>query len=167
MITANEIVNKLGLQPHPEGGFFKETYRSAEFISQECLPAEFNGKRNHSTCIYFLLRSEDFSAFHKIHQDEAWHFYEGSPIRLVMISPTGELSEIVIGRNILECEVPQCIVPKHYWFAAKIIEANTFALVGCTVAPGFDFADFVLPKRNELINLFPQHTEIITEFTRE
>lgn len=167
MNSAKAIIDILKLQPHPEGGFFKETYRSEEFISATCLPKVFGGNRNYSTCIYFLLRSEDFSAFHKINQDEAWHFYEGSPIRLVMISPEGILSEIMIGRDIIVGEVPQFIVPKNYWFAAKVILPDTFALVGCTVAPGFDFADFTLPKREELINLFPMHQELIIEFTRE
>lgn len=166
MHTATTIIEKLGLLPHPEGGFFKETYRSDEEISQNALPQYFSGARNHSSCIYFLLRSADFSAFHKINQDEIWHFYEGSTIRLVMISPEGKVTEVTIGRDIVNGEVPQFVVPKHHWFAAKVITTNSFALVGCTVAPGFDFADFVLPTREALIQLFPQHKLLITQFTR-
>ncbi len=165
-MTAQAIIEKLNLQPHPEGGFFRETYRSEEVISQDALPDVFEGNRNHSTAIYFLLPSEDFSAFHKINQEEVWHFYAGTAIKLVMISPEGICSEVIIGNDILNGEVPQFVVPKYYWFAAKVVEKDSFALSGCTVAPGFDFADFVMPTRSELLALFPQHKDVILEFTR-
>jgi len=161
-----DIIQKLQLKPHPEGGFFKETYRSNETIPEDSLPSLFEGTRNYSTCIYYLLRSGDFSAFHKINQDEIWHFYLGSPIKLYVISESGTLSEVIIGSDLSSGQVPQFVVPKHFWFAAKVVEPNNFALVGCTVSPGFDFKDFTLASRENLVELFPQHSNIIEEFTR-
>lgn len=166
MISAKDIIEKLKLQPHPEGGFFRETYRSQESIKPTCLPEIFEGGRNYSTCIYFLLKSNGFSAFHKINQDEIWHFYLGSTLKLVMISEVGMVSEVMIGNDILKGELPQFIVPKNHWFAAKVMDDDGYALVGCTVSPGFDFKDFILPRRDELIALFPQHSKLIKEYTR-
>jgi len=161
-----DIIQKLQLQPHPEGGFFKETYRSNGKIQEDSLPSFFEGNRNYSTCIYYLLRSGDFSAFHKINQDEIWHFYLGSPIKLYIISENGTLSEVIIGSDLYSGQVPQFVVPKHHWFAAIVVEPNNYALVGCTVSPGFDFKDFTLASREILVELFPQHSNIIKEFTR-
>ncbi len=163
--AAESIIKKLELEPHPEGGYFKETYRSEGKILESQLPDVFEGDRNYSTCIYFLLTSETFSAFHKINQEEIWHFYKGETIQLWMISEEGKLSEVRIGNAIENGEVPQFVVPKNYWFAAKVIQLKSYALVGCTVAPGFDFKDFTLPTREELINKFPQHQDLITKLT--
>lgn len=154
------------MEPHPEGGYFKETYRSFGFMEKNTLPTEYSGKRNYSTCIFFLLTSDTYSAFHKINQDEIWHFYAGSPLKLYIISDKGEYSEHFIGNDFSAGQIPQFVVPGGHWFAAKTTEPDNYSFVGCTVSPGFDFADFVLPKRNELIRLFPQHKEIITQFTR-
>lgn len=167
MNALEKLINKLDLQPHPEGGFFKETYRSEELISQACLPNSFDGDRHYCTGIYYLLKSDDFSAFHKVNQDEMWHFYQGDAIELTMISKSGELSTILIGNDITNGEVPQFVVPKHFWFAAKVLKPNSYALAGCTVSPGFDFNDFTLAHRNDLIEKFPQHAEIIESLTRQ
>jgi len=161
-----EIIQKLQLKPHPEGGYFKETYRSDGIISQNALPGFFEGPRNYSTCIYYLLQSGDFSAFHKIHQDEIWHFYQGSPIQLCLITEQGYLTKVIVGTNIISGQIPQFVVPKNCWFAASVIDEDTFSLVGCTVAPGFDFKDFTLASRTNLIEKFPQHSEVIIQFTR-
>ncbi len=160
------IVKELDLKPHPEGGYFKETYRSNGVIKEDSLHSNYGGKRNYSTCIYFLLTSETFSAFHKIKQDEIWHFYAGSPILLHTISETGNHSEFIIGNDLTSGETPQLVVPGDHWFAATVINDNDYALVGCTVAPGFDFNDFVLADREELIRKFPQHQQVITRLTR-
>jgi len=165
MTEAEKIIQRLELEPHPEGGYFKETYRSEGKILENQLPDVFDGDRNYSTCIYFLLTSETFSAFHKINQDEFWHFYKGSAIQLFMISEKGKLSEVIIGNNLENGEVPQFVVPKNYWFAARIIQPESYALVGCTVSPGFDFRDFTLPSRAELLEKFPQHEKVITQLT--
>lgn len=161
-----QLIQQLSLQPHPEGGYFKETYRSAEEIQESCLDTKYIGKRNCSTCIYFMLTSDTFSAFHRINQDEIWHFYQGSSINLYMISPAGELSEVLIGSDILNGEVPQFVVPAGYWFAAKVAEEDSYSLVGCTVSPGFDFRDFELAERDILCNMFPEHVGVIRDFTR-
>lgn len=166
MYSVAELVKQLELKPHPEGGYFKETYRSAGLIPQESLPTEFDGDRNYATGIYYLLQSQDFSAFHRIHQDEMWHFYMGDPLEIIMISEDGELSRIQLGRDLANGEVLQYTVPKHYWFAARVVIPHSYALVGCTVAPGFDFSDFEMADRNELISSFPQHRNDIIALTR-
>ena len=163
----DSLIKALELQPHPEGGYYKETYRSQDIIVKDALPEVFNGHRNHSTGIYCLLESKDFSAFHRINQDEMWHFYKGDALLLTMISEEGELSTIKIGNDIANGEVPQTVVPKGYWFAAKVEQPESYALLGCTVAPGFDFQDFELAERAKLIAKFPQHKDIITTLTRD
>ncbi|MDT7833375.1 cupin domain-containing protein [Flavobacteriaceae bacterium S356] len=164
-MNAMTIIKELGLLEHPEGGYFKETYRSTGEISNVELGQKYKGDRNYSTGIYFLLTSEKFSAFHKINQDEMWHFYKGAPLLLHMISKEGEYTSVIIGNDFDKGEVPQYVVKGGDWFAAEVIGDNTYTLVGCTVAPGFDFADFVLPERKELAKQFPQHQEIITKLT--
>lgn len=166
-MTKEEIIEHFQLEPHPEGGYFKEVYRSKGVILKSALDPSYSGDRNHSTSIYFLLTSDNFSAFHKVNQDESWHFYQGSAIELHMISPKGEHSKIVIGHDYKNGQVPQFIVPGGYWFAAKVIKPNSFAFVGCGVAPGFDFDDFVLADRQKLSAQFPEHQKIISEFSRE
>ncbi len=166
MNSAKGIIEHLQLEPHPEGGFFKEVYRSEGTIEASCLPSNFEGSRHYSTAIYFLITSEDFSSFHKVNQDEGWHFYDGSPITLHIISPKGVYTQVSIGRDFSKGQVPQYIVPAHHWFAATVQEQNSFTLVGCTVAPGFDFADFELAKRDSLTALFPEHGTIIAQLTR-
>lgn len=162
--TIQKLIEKLKLEPHPEGGYFKETYRSKESID---LDAPFYGTRNYSTSIYFMLTADTFSAFHKIKQDEAWHFYQGDPIDLHMIHPDGEHELIKLGHNIFYDEVPQFIVPAESWFAAKSIGAKGYSLVGCTVSPGFDFADFELATEESLLQIFGMHAALIREFTRK
>jgi uncharacterized protein len=166
MNKTDEIIFNLRLTPHPEGGFYRETYRSPDEIEQDDLAEEFKGRRSFSTCIYFLLTSDTFSAFHKIRQDEIWHFYDGSPLRLHMINDTGIHSEVIIGKEFGKGQIPQFVIPAGTWFAAKVINENDHTLLGCTVSPGFDFKDFTLAIRNDLIKSFPQHTEIITQLTR-
>ncbi len=164
-MTTEQLISKFDLTKHPEGGYFKETYRSEGIIENKNLPNKFQGNRNFSTSIYFLLTSEKFSAFHKINQDEIWHFYRGSSLKLHMISPQGAYSFIIIGNNIEANETPQFVVPAGYWFAAEVINSDSYSFTGCTVAPGFDFNDFILPKRKELIELFPKYKNIITRLT--
>jgi len=165
MKQIENLIKVLNLKPHPEGGYFKETYRSLGEINEDCLDPAYTGNRNYATSIYFLLTTDSFSAFHKINQDEIWHFYDGSPITIYMISPEGEYSEVILGRRINRGEKLQFVVPGNYWFAAKVINDNDFTLVGCTVSPGFDFKDFNLPSRKQLITKFPEHKEVITKLT--
>ena len=161
-----ELIDFYELEGHPEGGFFKETYRSKGLISKSSLPGNFSGDRNYSTGIYFLLTSDTFSAFHKINQDEMWHYYEGSPITIHMIDNEGVYHSQKLGLNIEEGEQPQYTVPAGVWFAANVNEAHSYTLVGCTVSPGFDFADFELADPEKLILSFPKHEHLIRRFTR-
>jgi hypothetical protein len=167
MQSIDSLIDKLDLRPHPEGGYFRETYRSAGEIPEAALGSAYIGKRNHATCIYFLLTSADFSAFHRITQDEIWHFYEGSPLRLHLLSETGEHSIHRIGRDLEKDEVPQFVVPGGHWFAAEVIQPHSYSLVGCTVAPGFSFADFELASENALKARFPDKAELIQKLTRQ
>lgn len=166
MNAIETIIEQLQLQPHPEGGYFRETYRCDGKILQAELGNSYSGDRNYATSIYFLLTYGNFSAFHKIVQDEQWHFYEGSPILLHMISPMGVYTKIWIGRDLSRGEVPQFTVPGGYWFASEVTLPGSFALAGCTVAPGFDFADFTLPSREELTSEYPKYKEVIHRLTR-
>ena len=159
-------VEKLQLEPHPEGGFYKETYRSDETIDKYALPSRFGGNRSFGTAIYFMLTADNFSAFHRIQSDETWHFYTGQGLTVYMISPSGHYEEIRLGNNPEEGEVFQATVPAGVWFASRLTKPQGWCLVGCTVAPGFDFADFTMADRDELSKEFAQHREIIRELTR-
>lgn len=158
-------IRTLNLSPHPEGGFFKETYRSGELIARQHLPERFSGDRVFSTSIYFLLCSNNFSAFHRIKQDELWHFYDGSSLTIHIISPEGNYQTITLGRDIENDENLQAIVPAGNYFAAEVNDTSSFSLTGCTVAPGFDFEDFEMPSQNELLALFPGKSTVIRKFS--
>ena len=160
------LVKNLNLIPHPEGGFYKEIYRSKQNIAQKALGNDFSGDRAYCTSIYFLISSENFSAFHKINQDEIWHFYDGSALYVHVIDQEGRYTRHEVGMDLEKGEVPQLVVPAGCWFASSVKNQNDFSFVGCTVAPGFDFDDFELAKRTELIESYPQHSEIITQLTR-
>jgi predicted cupin superfamily sugar epimerase len=165
MLDAHYWIEKLGLQRHPEGGYFKETYRSSEVIIKDALPARFNGDRVFSTCIYFLLNQEEYSAFHVIQQDEIWHFYEGSSLTIHRIDQNGEYTFLKLGRDIENGDALQAVVPAGCWFAAAVNDTGAYSLVGCTVAPGFDFADFKMADRKNLIELYPEHRDIIEKYS--
>jgi uncharacterized protein len=166
-LNAAYFIQTLNLQKHPEGGWFKETYRSDEVILQNHLPGRFSGNRNFSTAIYFLLDGKSFSAFHRIKSDELWHFYYGRGINVYIIHPTRASEIIRLGQNLDAGQQMQAVVKAGCWFASEVIDSNSFSLAGCTVAPGFDFADFELAKRNELIELFPEHENWIVKFCRQ
>lgn len=163
----HDLIDRLQLTPHPEGGFYRETYRCEENIPQSGLPDRFHGTRSFSTAILFLLRNKDYSRLHRISQDEIWHFYLGGPLRLVMISPKGTVDEIILGQNVLDGQHLQYVVPAGSWFGAHPCEGSIFSLVGCTVAPGFSFEDFELGSRAELCTLFPHAAALIQEFCPE
>ncbi len=167
MIKAKKIIELLKLTKHPEGGYYRQVYRSNEEIDGHYLPKRFNGSRSFSTSIYFLLTSDCFSAFHKINQDEGWHFYQGSPLNIHMIDEKGHYSSIQLGHELEKGQRPQFIVPAGCFFGASVINKDSFSLVGCTVAPGFEFDDFLLPNTHELLVKFPQHEAIIKRLSRK
>lgn len=160
-------MEKLGLERHPEGGYFRQTYRADVEIAQEALPARFTGPRRASTAIYFLLEAGDFSAFHRLRSDEVWHFYAGSPLIVHVIEPAGAYSRIDLGSGTDNREVFQCMVRAGCWFGSELVEGGSYALVGCTVAPGFDFEDFEMGKRLELMRAYPEHRRVIERLTRQ
>jgi predicted cupin superfamily sugar epimerase len=154
-----DIIEELQLQPHPEGGFYAETYRSSAFTLNQ------NGeKRNLSTAIYFLLHDTNKSNFHRIQSDELWFFHQGDPIEIVTIQG-GKANSIILGNAIEKGELPQATIPANTWFGSKLKDGKGFALVSCTVAPGFDFLDFDLAEREKLVNKFPNLKALIEEFT--
>lgn len=158
---AKKYIERLHLELHPEGDYFKEIYRSGEFILPKGLPPRFRDKRNISTSIYFLLEGKQKSNFHKLKSDEIWHYYDGCGVNIFIIDDSGKLTEIKLGKNF---EL-QAVIINNNWFGAELSEKNSFCLLGCTVAPGFDFEDFELAKREELLNLFPEHKEVIERLT--
>jgi hypothetical protein len=161
-----EWIASLRLAPHPEGGFYRETYRAEETIEAEHLPGRFGGPRVHSTAIYFLLPGDHVSALHRIKSDEVWHFYAGTTLTLTLIHPDGRLEQHRLGPDPGRGETFQAIVPAGSWYGAAVDDPHSYALVGGTVAPGFDFADFDLADRQALLARFPQHRATILRLTR-
>ena len=157
-MTSEKIISALNLLKHPEGGYYKETYRSSEVLETD------HGKRNVSTAIYFLLEGRDKSKFHRIQSDELWFFHQGSAVEIFILN-AGGLETIALGNDLGKNELPQAIVKAKSWFAAKVKDENGYALVSCTVAPGFDFKDFELAERQKLLQEFPNQGELITNFT--
>lgn len=164
--TADYWVRHLGLTEHVEGGAFAEIYRSPLILPVNALPPAFTGKRNCSTSIYFLLRYGQFSALHRILSDEVWHFYTGTPLVVYEIQPEGQLLIHRLGSNPDAGETFQCMVRAGSWFGSRTEIPGGYSLVGCTVAPGFDFADFELASREMLVPQFPDHRELIVSLTR-
>lgn len=157
-MNAEYYIQKLNLQPHPEGGFYKETYRSELVVS-----VEGSEKRNVSTAIYFLLAEDDKSKFHRIKSDELWFFHDGEPIEILAIID-GKIISYLLGNNLDNSEWPQVIIPSNTWFAARIKNETGFSLVSCTVAPGFDFSDFELADRKLMLESYPLLIREIEEF---
>ncbi len=162
-----KLVRVLNLREHPEGGFFSESYRSPESIIKEALPERFDAQRSVSTAIYFLLHGHQFSAFHRLRQDEVWHFYEGDPLLLHRLNPhTSDYDILELGPVNDAGQKPQIVMPAGSYFAAHVKGFRGYTLCGCTVAPGFNFDDFEMPERAELIELFPERAAIIRRLTR-
>ena len=153
------VVLALGLAPHPEGGFFRETFRAPLVVGAP------QGPRAASTAIYFLLPAGTFSAFHRVRSDEVWHHYDGDPLELHTLTEDGEHRVTRLGRDLARGDEPQHVVPAGLWQAAAPI-GYRFALCGCTVAPGFDFADFDMPSRADLALRFPERRDLIEKLTR-
>jgi predicted cupin superfamily sugar epimerase len=158
----NWMVEALGLKPHPEGGFFRETFRSSRRIAA----GPEGAYRDAATAIYFLLPAGEFSSFHRIRgSDEMWHHYGGDPVEIHTITSTGDHRVTILGSGVHQGEQPQALVPADALQAA-IARGPRFALCGCTVTPGFDFADFEMPARDELVARFPRHEQVIRRLTR-
>lgn len=168
MATAKDLIDFLHLQPHPrEGGYFRETYRSAEKAPVGGLPDRYGSARAHGTAIYYLLTPSTFSALHRLQSDEIFHFYLGDPVRMLQLGPLGQAREIVLGSRVLEGQQLQVVAPRGVWQGSRLEPGGAFALLGCTVAPGFDYADYEHGRRSELLHQFPQAAALIRELTNE
>ncbi|AFU57093.1 putative enolase [Candidatus Nitrososphaera gargensis Ga9.2] len=159
--VARRLVKKLALEKHSEGGYFKQTYRSDTMVNVE----GFDGPRSIATAIYYMLAGDQFSAFHRIRSDEIWHHYAGGSITLYTIDDKdgGRLSKVKIGGK---GGIPQVVIKAGTWFAAALDNRKSYCLLGCTVSPGFDYRDWELGKRDELIRMYPQHRKIIERYTK-
>lgn len=172
-MQAAELIETLELNPHPEGGYYRETYHSPTWMSNSQTEETYGGNRRSATCIYFLLERSDVSHFHRLKSDELWFFHAGDPLTVHAISPDGKYHAQHVGCHVTLGQSPQHLVPKGHIFGATV-ESPTgesqfppagFSLVSCMVTPGFDFADFELFERNELTAAYPQHKDIISRLT--
>jgi uncharacterized protein len=169
MATADEIIAALDLKPHPiEGGYFRETYRSTGVIAGDCLPGSYVpcAGRSMGTAIYYLLTAETFSEMHRVPTEEVFHFYLGGPMRMLQLFPGGAGREFVIGPDIANGQHPQLVVPAGIWQGSRLEPGAEFVLLGATMAPGFDYADYEQGRREELVGLYPAFAEQIERLTR-
>lgn len=168
MLTAREIIARLGLVPLTiEGGYFRETYRAPLQLVAGALPSEYGGERNVSTCIYYLLTPDTFSAIHRVKSDEIFHFYAGDAVEMLQLWPNGDARVVVIHNNLAADREPQVVVPAGVWQGCRLVPGGSWALMGCTVAPGFDYADFELAGRGTLLAQHPEHSEPIAALTAD
>jgi len=162
-LDPDQLISHLQLKPHPEGGFYAETFRSTLPVDS----VEHQATRSASTAIYFLLRRQDISAFHRVRSDEVWHHYLGDPLELFLIDEQGALRVERLGTDFANGQRPQALAARNVLQAARVMAgSHGFTLCGCTVAPGFDFADFELPARAELSARFPAHQALFSELAR-
>ena len=166
MSITNQLIQKYNLEPHPEGGWYTQTYKSNEQIAADALPERFGANRSFSTAIYFLLEKGNFSAFHRIKSDECWHFYAGDPLLIYIIEQNGELKVISIGNDFKKGQSFQYVVPANCWFASRPAPKSEYCFVGCTVSPAFEFDDLELANATELSVVYPQHKSFIEELCR-
>jgi predicted cupin superfamily sugar epimerase len=167
MPTAAQIIERLKLVPLTiEGGHFRETYRSELSVPADGLPNLYGGDRHVSTAIYYLLTPNTFSAIHMIKSDEVFHFYAGDAIEMLQLWPDGSARVVIISNDLAVGHEPQLVVPAGVWQGCRLVHGGQWALMGCTVAPGFDYVDFKLADRAELIALHPAHAEMIEALTK-
>lgn len=158
--SARDWIEKLDLSPHPEGGYYKEVYRSGTLLNIEGYPSP----KSALTSIYFLLENDSFSAFHRLKSPEVWYFHAGNPVEACIINPNGELVWRRLGAT-PDAQLQIAFRPHHY-FAAEVSGRKGYSLVSCAVGPGFDFDDFEMPARDALLREYPQHEGVINRFTR-
>lgn len=165
-MNADILIEKLGLQPLPgEGGFYRETYRSSEQVPASALPDRYSSDKHIGTAIYYLLTPDTFSAMHRLPTDEVIHFYLGDPVTMLQLHPDGTGRTIILGHDILKGQVVQCVVPMQVWQGSFLAEGGRFALMGTTMAPGFDFSDFEPGDRAKLVAEYEQYADLIKRLT--
>ena len=165
-MNAEQIKQQLGLVAHPEGGFYIQTYKAGETVARESLPARYSGSRATGTCIYYLLEPGTFSELHRLKSDEIFHFYLGDPVEQLQLLPDGSSRIVRIGSDLAGGQRPQEIVRKDVWQGSRLLPGGNFALLGCSVAPGFEFDDYESGTRESLIQQYPAQRDLITALTR-
>ena len=166
-LTAQQIIEHLQLVPLTiEGGYFRETYRAPTTIPASALPDEYAGDRNASTAIYYLLTPDTYSAIHRVRSDEVFHFYAGNAVEMLQLRPDGSARIILIGNDLAAGQEPQVVVPAEGWQGCRLIPGGSWALMGCTVSPGFDYTDFELADRAQLTASYPDFAEMIAALTK-
>jgi hypothetical protein len=167
-MSAEELKRTLGLEPHPrEGGWFRQTWKAEETIPPEALPkGRYSGTRSAGTAIYYLLEPNNFSEMHKLASDEVFHFYLGDAVEMLQLWPDGTGKRVVLGRDLARGELLQTVVPQGIWQGSRLVAGGTVALLGCTVSPGFDYADYASGARAELVRDWPEWSEMIAGLTR-
>lgn len=164
-MKTEDVIERLGLHPHPEGGFYRETYRSAETLGAGALPARYGAARCFATAIYYMLTPATFSALHRVRTDEIFHFYLGDPVTMLQLSSPGHTSVVTLGSDLRAGQLPQVVVPAGTWQGAMLAEGGAFALMGTTVAPGFEFDDFELGEQDALVAQYYEQAELIRRLT--
>jgi uncharacterized protein len=165
MNTAEYWIQHLNLLPHPEGGFYRELFKSSVEVGNNLLPRGFSGSRRLATSIYYLLRAGEISRLHRLKSDEIWYFHFGSSLRIVMIDPEGQKHVRFLGQKIEKTEHLQILIPAGTIFGAELTDPNLFGLFSCMVSPGFEFDDFELFDKEDLLQAYPKHTDIIERLT--
>jgi predicted cupin superfamily sugar epimerase len=167
MLMADQIISLFNLKPHPEeGGYFVETYRSLETIPENALTSRYKGNRTFGTAIYYLLTPSTFSPIHRLQSDEIFHFYLGDPVEIIQLFPEGSGRVIILGSDILNGMQLQVVVPRGVWQGARLLKNGRYGLLGTTVSPGFEFADYESGHRDELVKSYPQYREWIIALTK-
>jgi predicted cupin superfamily sugar epimerase len=168
MLTADELIALLDLKPLPlEGGYYRETYRSADVLPAAALPARYGTDKSAGTAIYYLLTSDTFSALHRLPTDEVYHFYLGDPVEMLQLWPDGSGRVVTLGQDVRAGQLLQAVVPRGVWQGSRLRAGGTFALLGTTMAPGFDFADFEAGERRKLVARYPDHAPLIQVLAKE
>lgn len=169
MPTPEELIELLGLEPLPyEGGLFTQSYKSPERIPQEALPERYTTSKSFGTAIYYLLTAEadSFSALHRLPTDEIYHFYLGDPVELLLLFPGGGSQRVVLGQDLLGGQQVQFLAPKEVWQGSRVIDGGAYALLGTTMAPGYEDEDFLLGEREALLAEYPDQAALIKKLTR-
>ena len=164
MHDANYWIKTLDLKPHPEGGYYKETYRSNIKVGARELPVGYDAERRLVTSIYYLLKAGQVSRFHRLKSDEIWYFHLGATVKIVMIDPDGHKHTQYIGKNLDKADKLQCLIPANHLFAAELIGKEEFGLFGCVVSPGFEFTDYEQFESDDLMQIYPKHSDLIKKY---
>lgn len=167
MLTAEQIIALLDLKPLPlEGGYFRETYRSADCLPASALPAHYGCVKSAGTAIYYLLTPDTFSAMHRLPTDEVFHFYRGSPVQMLQLHSNGRGELLTLGHDVVAGQRPQVVAPRGVWQGSLLVPGGAYALLGTTMAPGFDFTDYEPGVRSQLVAQYPNYAELICRLTQ-